>query len=187
MFALKDTKPHVVDRPRARLYNPYIDGAHINFNNVNFAYPTTSVTASLSSANGSPEDKRPILQDLSFDIQAGKTVAIVGSSGCGKSTIIRLLYRFFEVEGGSITVGGHDVRDLDTASLRRAIAVVPQDTVLFNESIAYNISVSRLSVYYVYKAFEFRQLLVLLSPPSFFAFVFFAQPSTAILRHPKKA
>lgn len=144
MFALKDTKPNVVDRPDAHQYNPHIDGTHIQFHNVNFAYPT-SLKTSLSSADTIPEKKLHILKDLSFDIQAGKTIAIVGSSGCGKSTLIRLLYRFFEFEGGSITVGGYDVRDLDTASLRRAIAVVPQDTVLFNESIAYNISVSLLN------------------------------------------
>jgi len=136
MFSLKDAKPLVVDRPNAHVYNPSIDGTRIRFDSVEFAYPS-SPTASLKA---NQEKKRPILKELSFTIDEGKTVAIVGSSGCGKSTLIRLVYRFFEAEGGSIKIGGHNICDLDIQSLRRAIAVVPQDTVLFNESIGYNIS-----------------------------------------------
>ncbi|CAN0248471.1 unnamed protein product, partial [Ectocarpus sp. 13 AM-2016] len=90
---------------------------------------------------------REILKGLTFEasgddefVPAGKTVAIVGHSGCGKSTIIRLLYRFFDIDSGSIKIAGQDVKEVSQASLRRAVGVVPQDTVLFNDTIGYNIA-----------------------------------------------
>lgn len=96
---------------------------HIQFKDVYFGY----------------SKERQILKGLTIDIPEGKTVAIVGSSGCGKSTLLRLLYRFYNVDSGSITIDGQDITKLKMKSLRHAIGVVPQDTVLFNDSIAYNI------------------------------------------------
>lgn len=81
----------------------------------------------------------PILQKLSLEVPAGQKVAIIGGSGSGKSTLVRLLYRFFDPAGGRITIAGHDIRDVDLESVRKAISVVPQDTVLFNNTIEYNI------------------------------------------------
>ncbi len=86
------------------------------------------------------EGNRQILFDMSFAIPAGRTVAVVGPSGSGKSTLARLLYRFYDVGGGRITVDGQDIRDVQQTTLRAAIAIVPQDTVLFNDSIEYNIA-----------------------------------------------
>ncbi len=88
--------------------------------------------------------ERKILKNVSFKVPAGKTVAIVGPSGAGKSTISRLLFRFYDVTGGSITIDGQDIRDVTQASLRAAIGMVPQDTVLFNDTIAYNIRYGRI-------------------------------------------
>jgi ATP-binding cassette subfamily B protein len=85
------------------------------------------------------EPARPILKGLSFEVAAGHTVAIVGPSGAGKSTISRLLFRFYDVTGGRILIDGQDIRDVTQASLREAIGMVPQDTVLFNDTIRYNI------------------------------------------------
>ena len=86
---------------------------------------------------------RQILHDVSFEIPAGKTVAVVGPSGSGKSTLARLLFRFYDVNGGRITIDGQDIRDVTQASLRAAIGIVPQDTVLFNDTIDYNIAYGR--------------------------------------------
>src|SRR6185295_15008619 len=86
---------------------------------------------------------RQILKGVSFEIPAGKTTAIVGPTGAGKSTISRLLYRFYDVTGGRITIDGQDLRDVTQASLRAQIGMVPQDTVLFNDTIAYNINYGR--------------------------------------------
>lgn len=99
----------------------------VRFESVSFAY----------------EKERPILQDVDFRIPPGKTVAVVGPSGAGKSTLSRLLYRFYDVGGGVIRINGHDIRQISQASLRAAIAIVPQDTVLFNDSIFYNIRYGR--------------------------------------------
>jgi ATP-binding cassette subfamily B protein len=99
----------------------------VRFENVGFAY----------------DPARPILHGVDFEIPAGRTVAVVGPSGAGKSTLARLLYRFYDVDSGRITIDGQDLRDLTQASLRGAIGIVPQDTVLFNDTVAYNIGYGR--------------------------------------------
>nr|WP_255647524.1 ABC transporter ATP-binding protein/permease [Ensifer sp. IC4062] len=126
MFDLLDVQAEVVDRVDAR--ELAIDKGAISFRDVHFAYDAA----------------RPILKGISFDVPAGKTVAVVGPSGAGKSTLSRLLYRFYDVQGGSITVDGQDVRDVTQKSLRAVIGMVPQDTVLFNDTIAYNIRYGRI-------------------------------------------
>src|SRR5690606_29755273 len=93
-----------------------------------------------SNVNFSYQPQRPILRNLDLHIEAGTKTAIVGASGAGKSTIARLLYRFYDIDSGSITIDGQDIRQLTLESLRRAIAIVPQDTVLFNASIRENIA-----------------------------------------------
>ena len=102
-------------------------GGAIRFENVAFAY----------------DPERQILKGLSFEVPAGKTVAVVGPSGAGKSTISRLLFRFYDVTGGRIEIDGQDIRDVTQTSLRSAIGMVPQDTVLFNDTIRYNIRYGR--------------------------------------------
>jgi len=89
------------------------------------------------------EPERPILHGVSFVVPSGKTVAVVGPSGSGKSTLARLLFRFYDVQQGAIRMDGHDIRALTQASVRRAIGIVPQDTVLFNDTIHYNIAYGR--------------------------------------------
>ncbi|WOS63787.1 ABCB family ABC transporter ATP-binding protein/permease [Sinorhizobium fredii] len=125
MFDLLDVQAEVVDRPDAKELE--IERGAIAFKDVHFAYDAA----------------RPILKGISFEVPAGKTVAVVGPSGAGKSTLSRLLYRFYDVQQGSISVDGQDVRDVTQKSLRGAIGMVPQDTVLFNDTIAYNIRYGR--------------------------------------------
>jgi ATP-binding cassette subfamily B protein len=125
MFALLDVAPEIVDAPDAKKL--VVKGGAIRFDDVTFRY----------------DPARPILKGISFEVPAGKTVAIVGPSGAGKSTISRLLFRFYDISGGTITVDGQDIRGVTQESLRAAIGMVPQDTVLFNDTIAYNIAYGR--------------------------------------------
>ena len=140
MFELRDTQTQILDRTHAVEYHPSSMSSDISFDHVVFEYPAnTNIKEPLGHSS------RPTLQRLSLTIKEGTTVAIVGSSGCGKSTLIRLLYRFYDPQGGKILLGGKDLRDYTLASVRNAIAVVPQDTILFNESIGYNIQYGNLS------------------------------------------
>ena len=125
MFDLLDVRAEVVDKAGA---SPLaVDAGTIRFEDVHFAY----------------DREREILKGISFEVPAGRTVAIVGPSGAGKSTISRLLFRFYDVKSGAITIDGQDVRMVTQESLRAAIGMVPQDTVLFNDTIAYNIRYGR--------------------------------------------
>jgi ATP-binding cassette subfamily B protein len=126
MFTLMQREREVADAPDAKpllLKGP----PSVRFDHVEFAY----------------DPARPILHDVSFEIPAGQTVAVVGPSGSGKSTLARLLYRFYDVQGGKVSINGHDVTGLTQDSLRRSIGIVPQDTVLFNDTVAYNIAYGR--------------------------------------------
>lgn len=125
MFGLLKESPEIADKPGAKPIT--IDDADIRFDNVSFYY-----------AAG-----RQILNDVSFEVPAGKMVAIVGPSGAGKSTISRILFRFYDISAGRVTIDGQDIRDVTQKSLRAAIGVVPQDTVLFNDTIYYNILYGR--------------------------------------------
>ena len=122
MFNLLEQETEIVDKPNAKPIN--VTNGQVKFSNVYFSY----------------DSKRPILNDLSIEIQGGAKVAIVGSSGSGKSTIGRLLFRFYDVSGGSVSIDGQDIKNVTQSSLHNAIGVVPQDTVLFNDSIFYNIA-----------------------------------------------
>ena len=122
MFNLMEREREVADAPGAMPLR--VQGAQLAFRHVNFAY----------------DPARPILKDISFEIPAGKTVAVVGPSGSGKSTLARLLFRFYDVQQGQIEIDGQDIRQVTQASLRQAIGIVPQDTVLFNDTVEYNIA-----------------------------------------------
>ena len=126
MFVLMDREREVADAPNA----PDLDcqySAHLKFENVSFAY----------------EADRPILHNISFEIPSGKTVAVVGPSGSGKSTLARLMFRFYDVQQGRISINGQDIRQVTQHSVRKALGIVPQDTVLFNDTVAYNIGYGR--------------------------------------------
>jgi ABC-type transport system involved in Fe-S cluster assembly fused permease/ATPase subunit len=122
MFGFLEVKPEVSDQPEAPALR--ISKGEITFDDVSFGY----------------NSDRIVLHNLSFTVPAGKTLAIVGSSGAGKSTISRLLFRFYDVKSGSICIDGQDIRNVTQHSLRKAIGIVPQDTVLFNDTIFYNIA-----------------------------------------------
>ena len=123
MFNLMEREREVADVPGAQ---PLVlaGNARVSFNHVGFAY----------------DPARPILHDISFEIPAGKTVAVVGPSGSGKSTLARLLFRFYDVQQGQILIAGQDIKQVTQASVRQAIGIVPQDTVLFNDTVEYNIA-----------------------------------------------
>jgi ATP-binding cassette subfamily B protein len=125
MFVLMEKHREVDDVPGAQALQ--VTEGVVRFEHVNFAY----------------DPARPILHDLSFEIPAGKTVAVVGPSGAGKSTLARLLYRFYDVGSGRITIDGQDIRQVTQSSVRQAIGIVPQDTVLFNDTVQYNIAYGR--------------------------------------------
>jgi ATP-binding cassette subfamily B protein len=125
LFVILDQPPEVVDRPGAPALR--VKEAAVRFEDVHFHY----------------DAERPILEGVSFEVPAGRTVAIVGPSGAGKSTISRLLFRFYDVTGGRILIDGQDIREVSQESLRAAIGMVPQDTVLFNDTVAYNIRYGR--------------------------------------------
>ncbi len=131
MFRLMEQEQEIADPPDAPALR--IDGPPtVRFEAVSFAYDTGKGAGAAA--------RRTILNAVSFEIPAGKTVAVVGPSGAGKSTLARLLYRFYDVQSGRITIAGQDIRSVTQSSVRRAIGIVPQDTVLFNDSIAYNIA-----------------------------------------------
>ena len=125
MFTLLERNREVDDKPGAPPLQ--VPQGHVRFEHVSFAY----------------DPARPILHDVSFEIPPGKTVAVVGPSGAGKSTLARLLYRFYDINAGTISIDGQELRSVTQASLRSAIGIVPQDTVLFNDTVEYNIAYGR--------------------------------------------
>ncbi|KQV86922.1 ABC transporter ATP-binding protein/permease [Pelomonas sp. Root1237] len=125
LFVLLDREREIADAPDAA--ELAVGGGSVVFDNVRFAY----------------DPVRPILHGVSFEIPAGRKVAVVGPSGSGKSTLARLLYRFYDIDSGGIRIDGQDIRTVTQSSLRRAIGIVPQDTVLFNDTVAYNIAYGR--------------------------------------------
>ena len=125
MFALRDIEPEIQDYPEATdIYD--VKGA-IAFSNVAFRY----------------DSNRPILNDITFKIEPGQTVAVVGPTGAGKSTLSRILFRFYDIESGSVTVDGRSLKGITQESLRKSIGIVPQDTVLFNDTIGYNMAYAK--------------------------------------------
>ena len=125
MFALLHEPAEIVDQPGAKPLR--VKKGEIKFENVSFAY----------------DPERPILKNVSFEVPAGKMVAIVGPSGAGKSTISRILFRFYDISRGKVLIDGQNIKDVTQASLRAAIGMVPQDTVLFNDTVEYNIRYGR--------------------------------------------
>jgi ATP-binding cassette subfamily B protein len=125
MFTILDQSPEIADKPGAKPL--VVDRGEIRFENVHFHYVA----------------EREILKGISFSVPAGKTVAIVGPSGAGKSTVSRLIYRFYEPSSGRILIDGQNIADVTQTSLRASIGMVPQDTVLFNDTIGYNIRYGR--------------------------------------------
>ena len=166
MFGLRDTKSAIVDKVDAVEYDSNVDGSMIEFDNLEFAYTllpkkeeekkkkvAAAIDGEAKEVVGNNADDttvpinnhRPILRGTTFTIPQGKTIAIVGTSGCGKSTLLRLLYRFYAPDNGTIRIGGKDISSYTTNSIRRAMAVVPQDIVLFNDTIGYNIRYGNLN------------------------------------------
>ena len=127
MFTLLETNREVADVPGAQPLRLDEAAVPVQFDHVSFGYERGDAG-------------RPILRDISFEIPAGKTVAVVGPSGAGKSTLARLLYRFYDVQSGRILINGQDIKQVTQSSVRQAIGIVPQDTVLFNDTVAYNIA-----------------------------------------------
>ncbi len=125
MFGLIDTPTEIADVPGAPPL--HVRAGHVRFDHVDFGY----------------DPRRQILHDVSFDVPPGKKLAIVGHSGAGKSTLSRILYRFYDIQGGAVTIDGQNIAEVTQDSLRRAIGIVPQDTVLFNDTIGYNIAYGR--------------------------------------------
>jgi len=125
IFKLLEQEPEIKDRENAPAMQ--VDDGEIRFESVDFGY----------------QDNRQILFDVNFHIQSGQKVAVVGHSGAGKSTLSRLLFRFYDVKAGRILIDGQDIREVSQSSLRTAIGIVPQDTVLFNDTIYYNLSYGR--------------------------------------------
>src|SRR5260370_33221699 len=125
MFSVLSRNPEIKDLPGARPL--VVTSGHVRFEDVRFSY----------------DPEPPILKGLSFDVPAGKTVAIVGPSGAGKSTISRLLFRLYDASSGKILIDGQDIRNITQTSLRAQVGMVPQDTVLFNDTIRYNIRYGR--------------------------------------------
>jgi hypothetical protein len=128
MLDLMDQKVEIQDDEGAVPFQPPLEGVDVQFNNISFHY----------------DPRQPILRNVSFSVPSGKILAIVGASGSGKSTIINLLLRFYDPVSGEVRVGGQDVRRVTQTSLRSSIGVVPQDTVLFNETIEFNIAYGRI-------------------------------------------